>query len=219
MVTAARLRCRLRRWSGELDHRAGTNTLSRFSILTEPPQASASSRAIGRPRPVPLTPPAALPRWKRSKTASSSPASRPGPGRGPRSGPAPDDRDLRCRRRVPDRVLDQRVERPVEVGAAHTAASRSPSLCGGRARLPPRRRSCCQRSACAVGRLARRRTPRPGSRARRRGSGSAARRRSPRDGRPPGSRRRSPRSARRPRAASSRSSSSWRRTPVSGVRS
>ena len=49
---------------------------SRFSIVASPPQRRASSRAIGRPRPVPGGPVRCrrCPRWKRSKTSSSSPA-------------------------------------------------------------------------------------------------------------------------------------------------
>ena len=103
----------------------------RFERITSPPHCLASSRAIGRPRPVPLGPRRpALPRLKRSKTACSSPGSRPGPSSSTSIPPGPhSDRHGRSRA-----ASSEARSRP---------ASRAPGRGPGRAvdRLAPRPRS------------------------------------------------------------------------------
>ncbi len=126
------------------------------------------------------------------------------------------DRHLATGRRVVQRVLDQHVQRPVEIGAR--APCRSGALArpaSARSRAPRRRRASAPRR---VGRHRARRCARPAARGPPRGSARAARRPSRRDGRPRRFRRRARRRPWRPTPAA-RASSRRSRSAVSGVRS
>ncbi len=91
----------------------------RFPSLASPCQARARVLAIARPRPLPAGPCCpARPRWKRSNTSSSSPGARPGPRSRTSMRPSPPASVTSPPAgRVAQRVLDQHVQRPVEVGA------------------------------------------------------------------------------------------------------
>ena len=67
---------RARRRQREHEARAGRLAVRELEV---PPMRSASSRPIARPRPKPLSGPAARPRWKRSKMCSRSSGGMPGP--------------------------------------------------------------------------------------------------------------------------------------------
>ena len=126
----------------------------------------------------------ARPRWKRSNTSSPRPARRPDRGRGPRDGRAPASTvTSRARRRVGERVLDQHVEHAVEVGAR--APHRRPGPARRRTHDPRASAAARQRSTARLGGsrassicLAEQLAILGAARAR------AARRRSPRAGRP-----------------------------------
>ena len=162
---------------------------SRLASVTSPPQRRASSRAIGSPSPVPRRPGAAgAAAVEALEHRSSSPGARPGPavehvdaaGRGPRPSTS-------LPSAVVHRVLDQRVERAVEVG--RRAERRRPAPSATHAAAPPRARPSAPRRGRAasleVDALARRVD------ARRPATARAARRRSPTGGRPRAARRRS----------------------------
>ena len=152
----------------------------------------------------------ARPRWKRSNTASSSPGSTPGPSSRTSIAPGRATSVTRAAA-VVQRVLDQRVERAVEVGGrgVHRARAGAPRERARRARRSARRpRRAAAREVDAPRRA---RRPRPPGRA------AAARRPSRPGGRPRAS---AAVDLLAPRvAASARASSSRSRRPASGVRS
>ena len=145
----------------------------RFERITSPPHCRVSSRAIGRPRPVPLgaAPPGAaaaealedrllLARLEaRALVEDLDPA-----------GGRPAIATVEPARRVAQRVLDQRVERAVEVRAAHQPIG-WPSALGASLELDAALLGRCarQRSAARRGRLAEVDAARRAARARRRG--------------------------------------------------
>ena len=138
----------------QADHRPAAPPSGRLAIVASPPQRRASTRTIVRPRPLPRGRSAReLPRTKRSKTRSSSPGSRPGPG--------VEDGDAAV-------VARRRRARPRRSSAGRCARWRSRRGCRGSRRRPRARRRRGRRHCGrgARGRRRARRRPRASARAR-----------------------------------------------------